>query len=69
MWEGIIHSYEYLSSKLNTESDLVTIISISGNLYALQKCYSFPEFKEQVKGREKIFLAANLKALKMKSFR
>lgn len=64
MWAGILHTYEYLSSKLNIESDLVTIVEASGNLYELKELYAFPEFKEQVKGREKIFLAANLKVLK-----
>ena len=64
MWEGIIHAYEYLSSKLNTESDLSTIVSVSGNLHELTKLYGFSEFKEQVKGREEIFLATNLKVLK-----
>ena len=68
MWEGIIHTYEYLSSQLNKESDLKTNIRISGNLYALEKLYSFPEFKEQIKGREKIFLAANIKVLKQFSW-
>jgi hypothetical protein len=64
MWEGILHTYEYLSSKLNLESDLRTIVRASGNLDDLRVLYSFPEFKEQVKGREEMFLSANLQVLK-----
>jgi hypothetical protein len=64
MWEGILHTYEYLSSKLNLESDLSTIVIASGSLDALRVLYSFPEFKEQVKGREEMFLSANIRILK-----
>jgi hypothetical protein len=64
MWEGILHTYEHLSSKLNLESDLATIVEASGSLHALRTLYSFPEFKEQVQGREEIFLSANLRVLK-----
>jgi len=64
MWEGILHTYEYLSSKLNLESDLKTIVRASGTLDALRVLYSFPEFKEQVKGREELFLSANIRVLK-----
>lgn len=64
MWEGIIHTYEYLSSKLNNESDPKTIIKVSRNLAALGKLYGISEFKEQIRGREEVFLAANMKVLK-----
>lgn len=64
MWEGILHTYENLSSKLNLESDLKTIVIASGNLHALRELYSFQEFKKQVKGREEMFLSANLRVLK-----
>lgn len=64
MWEGILGAYEYLSSQLNLESDLRTIVRVSGTLDDLRVLYGFPEFKEQVKGREEMFLSANLRVLK-----
>jgi hypothetical protein len=64
MWEGILRAYEYLSSKLNLESDLKTIVIASGTLDALRVLYGFPEFKEQAKGREEMFLSANVRVLK-----
>jgi hypothetical protein len=64
MWEGILQTYKYLSSKLNLESNLITITEASGSLHTLRELYSFPEFKEQVQGREEIFLSANLRVLK-----
>jgi hypothetical protein len=64
MWKGILHTYENLSSKLNLESNLSTIVRASGSLHALRALYGFQEFKEQVKGREEIFLSANIRVLK-----
>ncbi|UCE48230.1 MAG: hypothetical protein JSW47_21850, partial [Phycisphaerales bacterium] len=64
MWKGILHAYDFLSQKLNPKSDLRTIVRVSGNLDALGRMYRVPSFKEQVKGREAIFLEANLQVLK-----
>jgi hypothetical protein len=64
MWEGILHTYENLSSKLNLESDLPTIVKAASSLHALRALYGFPAFKEQVKEREEIFLSANIRVLK-----
>jgi hypothetical protein len=64
MWKGILHTYDYLSSKLALESDLKTIVETAGSLHALKTIYNFPTFKEQVKGREELLLAANIRVLK-----
>lgn len=64
MWKGILHAYDFLSLKLNPKSDLVTIVGVSNDLDAFQRMYRIPSFKEQVKGREAIFLEANLQVLK-----
>lgn len=64
MWKGILHTYDYLPSKLNLESDSSTIVEVSGNLHTLKTLYNSPEFKEQIRGREKLFLSANLRVLK-----
>ncbi|UCG46976.1 MAG: hypothetical protein JSU94_15935 [Phycisphaerales bacterium] len=64
MWKGILHVYDYLSLKLNPNSDLRTIVTVSNHFDAFARMYRIPAFKEQVKGRELIFLAANLQVLK-----
>ena len=64
MWKGILHAYDFLSLKLNPKSDLRTIVIISNHFDAFQRMYRIPSFKEQVKGREAIFLEANLQVLK-----
>jgi len=64
MWKGILHAYDFLSLKLNPKSDLRTIVRVSNDLDAFHRMYRIPSFKEQVKGREAIFLEANLQVLK-----
>ena len=64
MWKGILHVYDFLSLKLNPQSDLRTIVRVSNHFMAFQELYRIPSFKEQVKGREAIFLQANLQVLK-----
>jgi len=64
MWKGILHVYDFLSLKLNPKSDLRTIVRVSNHFNAFERMYRIPSFKEQVKGREAIFLEANLQVLK-----
>ena len=64
LWKGILHLYEHLSSKLTREADLMQIVTVSGHFDELRKLYILSPLKEQVKGRERIFLAANLRVLK-----
>jgi hypothetical protein len=64
MWEGILAVYEMLYSKIDPKSELSDIVQASTGLDSLENLYFFPPFKTQLKGREQIFLDANLKALK-----
>jgi hypothetical protein len=64
LWKGILHLYDYLSLKLNTQADLGQIVTTSGHLDAMAKLYGLSPFREQVKGKEGLFLAANMRVLK-----
>ena len=64
LWKGILHLYDYLSSKLDTQADLQQIVTTSENLDAMKKLYGLSPFREQVKGKEGLFLAANMRVLK-----
>jgi hypothetical protein len=60
MWNGILHVYDYLLSKIDPNSNLSTIVEVSSNLESIATLYTISPFKEQVKGRETIFLAVTL---------
>jgi len=64
LWKGILYLYKHLSSKLDTQADLEQIVTTSGHFDALERLYGLSPFREQVKGREGLFLAANLRAIK-----
>jgi hypothetical protein len=64
MWKGILAAYDHMSSRIVPGSDLTTIVSISVNFDEMGALYQLPAFKKQVEGREAIFLAANLRAVK-----
>lgn len=64
LWKGILHLYDYLSSKLDTQADLIQIVTTCGHLDELRKLYGLSPLREQVKGKERLFLAANLRVLK-----
>ncbi len=64
MWKGILAVYEMLYSKIDPKSELKEIVEASRGLDSFQKLYGFPQFKKQIKGREEVFLNANLNALK-----
>ncbi|MCY2951719.1 MAG: hypothetical protein NTU53_07040 [Planctomycetota bacterium] len=64
LWEGMLGAYASLTERIRPESDLQTIVSASLNLDAMRHLYGQATFKKQVKGREKVFLKANLETLK-----
>jgi hypothetical protein len=64
LWEGILHLYEHLSAKLDPEADLLQIVTAAQQLDLLRTLYVLSPLREQVKGREAIFLDANLRVLK-----
>lgn len=64
MWKGVLYLYNNLSSKLDLQADLLQIVSTCGHLDELRKLYGLSPLREQVKGEERIFLAANLRVLK-----
>ncbi|MCX5676648.1 MAG: hypothetical protein NTX87_16760 [Planctomycetota bacterium] len=64
MWKGILRVYDRLSSQIDPKADLPQIVRTSGELDELLKLYKLSPLKEQVKGREKLFLAAHVGVLK-----
>jgi hypothetical protein len=65
MWRGILHANEYLSSKLDpNERDKGKALSYAEALGTLRYLYALPPLKEQIKGKERLFLASNLRVLK-----
>lgn len=69
MWKGILSVYKMLVKNLDPKMAKIDIINTTTTLDSLTHLYFFPPFKEQLYGREEIFLEANLEALKrFKSF-
>ena len=64
MWKGLLHAYEHLGSRLNTASELSTIVVTAGTFEAFTHFYTHPEYKKQIRGREEPFLRANLGVLR-----
>jgi len=64
MWNGILHVYDTLSSKLDPNADITQIVITAGHLDQLGKLYGLSPLREQVRGKKKLFLAANLRVLK-----
>lgn len=64
MWKGILAVYDDMSSKISPENDLMTIVAVDNNFEKMGALYRWPAFSKQVEGREGIFLAANLRAVK-----
>ncbi len=63
LWEGILSAYEYLGEQISLDTDLRTIIEVSSCFDAMPRFYCMEPFRSQVKGRERLFLSANLKVL------
>jgi len=62
--DGVLAVYEELSLELDTQSSLEEIGRASGTLGSLVSIYHFPPFREQMRGREKEFLATMLRVLR-----
>ena len=63
LWRGILHAYDYMSLRLKPH-DLDTNVMMAGNLGSMALLYALTPLKEQVKGREALFIAAHIRALK-----
>ncbi len=63
MWKGILHLYDTLSLQLDPQADLAQIVRTSSHLDELHKLYKLAPLKDQVKGRESVFLAAHVRVL------
>jgi hypothetical protein len=62
---GILAVYEYLAAKIVPRNSLEEVVQASLEIAALAEFYShFTPFREQVKGREKAFLDANIMVLR-----
>lgn len=64
MWKGILHAYDQLGRRIDPNQDLAEVVMASGQLDEMRKLYRFPPLKDQVRGREEQFLAAQVKLLK-----
>jgi hypothetical protein len=65
MWRGLISAFNHLASQLNPESDLETIVRVSGQISALSNALLvIPELQEQVRGHEREFFEAMLSAVR-----
>ena len=64
MWKGILRVYDRLSSQIDPKADLLQIIRTSNALDELRNLYNLSPLKQQVKGRERLFLAAHVAVLK-----
>lgn len=64
MWKGVLYAYDRLADDLNLDADLKAIVLASGNLESMRYLYGYPPLREQVRGREALFLSANLRVLK-----
>ncbi len=47
MWKGILHACDFLSSKINTDSDLRTIVRVSNNFMAFDLLYRLSPLKSR----------------------
>ena len=69
MWEGILHIQSISTSKLDPEAPMKDLGRLTHHFNSVNMLYVSPRFKRQVRGREKMFLDANMKTLKaFKSF-
>ena len=64
MWKGVLAAYDHFSSTLTPESSLVEIMKAAMTLDALGTLYALEFFREQVRGREEVFLGACLLTLR-----
>jgi len=63
-WDGIAAVYRHLSQKLGKAKGEKERMDILCNLQTMQHAYTYPLFRERLKGHEKALLRANLLALK-----
>ena len=63
MWKGILHAYAKLGEQISPDASLAQIVTASGHLEELRKLYVLSPLREQIQGREKLFLAANIQVL------
>jgi hypothetical protein len=63
MWKGILHQYDRWSSEIDGHADLQQICVTSWNLDNMKILYTMAPLREQVRGREEMFLAAQVKVL------
>ncbi len=65
MWKGILHMYTVWGKALRShETSDLDFIATSLTLDHMSKFYGYPDFKQQIKGRELAFLYANLDILR-----
>lgn len=64
MWKGILAVYGMLTSKIYPGAERGDVLFASATLDSLRELYFYYRFNAQVTGREKVFLDANVEALK-----
>ncbi len=63
MWKGILQLYDKLGAKIDPQADTTQIVSASLQLDEMRLLYLLLPLKAQVKGKEDLFLAANVRVL------
>jgi hypothetical protein len=63
-WRGVLHLYADLTDRINLDASLSEIVRTSGHFNALYTLYLYTPLKDQIKGREPLFLQANLEAVR-----
>lgn len=64
MWRGMLAAYDHLAVQIDPHTNLSEFIGAADTLAEMRRLYELPPLKEQVKGREKLFLAAQVRILK-----
>ena len=63
MWKGILQLYDKLGAKIDPQADLGQIVDASLQLDELRNLITLPPLRDQVKGKEDLFLAAHVESI------
>ncbi len=64
LWQGMLFLYADLTRRINLEAELEEIVTVSGHFDALEALYLHTQLRDQIRGRENLFLEVNLDALR-----
>ena len=64
LWRGVLCLYTDLTDRITLDADMGQIVRTSGHFNALYTLYLYTPLRDQIKGREPLFLQANLEAVR-----